>query len=523
MSWFGNLFSRVRASADDEDRSVFGDFWFSSIARRGIAGMRVGPEQAMRLGAVYACVRNVSEDFAKLPFRMYKEEPDGTRGARVTNHWLHRLLVKSPNRWQTPFDFVQMLEAHLELRGNAFCDPVVNGSGEILELLPLHPDRVKIDILPSGDFRYQVRQPNGTTALYPRGALWHLKGLAADIYRGYNPVELQADALGVGLAAQSYAGRYFANDAKPSGGWLEHPSNFKDKTQRDTFRESWQDQQSGANRGRLAVLEYGMKYHDVTINNKESQFIEARQLSRSEIAAMWRVPPHKIGDLTRATFSNIEQQSIEYGTDCIGPRAKRWESSIECDLLGEDSGYCVEFDLRQLMRGDSKARAEYYASGINAGWLTRNEARAEEGMDPLDGLDEPLQPLNMVEVGADPEPVQAPANQADDQPPADDGQDDPTDARLVSIAMAAAERIARRETQVVMQARASEDWQGALLKAYERHAEFVSAALGVNHEAALAYCGHQGHFIFDNPACDAAEFTAIAQSRLERLALKGTP
>lgn len=424
----------------DTDRSPWGDFWFTPVGGRSSSGMRVTAEQAMRLTAVYACVRNLSEDFAKLPFRMFRQADELAPRTPVTEHWLLRLICKKPNRWQTPFNWREMMQGHLALRGNAFNELVVDGQGEVTDLLPIHPDRVKIELLDNGSYRFRVKQRDGTEIVYRRDEIWHIKGLSPDGYVGYNPIELQADMLGAGMSAQEYAGRFFANDARPSGGWVEIPGKFADQAARKTFQESWQQGQGGKNRGKTAMLEGGMKYHDpVPVSNRDSQFIEARQMTIADIARMFRQPPHKIGDLSKATFSNIEQQSIEYGTDTMSPWCERWESSIECDLLGEDSGFEVEFDLRQLMRGDSAARVTYYTGGINGGWLTRNEARAEEGLDPIDGLDEPLQPLNMVEVGADPMQGSGPSGA-----PANPGPDDAGAARLNALLQGNAQRMARR-------------------------------------------------------------------------------
>jgi HK97 family phage portal protein len=424
----------------ETDRSPWGDFWFTPVSSRTSSGVRVAGDQAMRLTAVYACVRNLSEDFAKIPIRLYKQPVQDGKRTIVTDHWLLRLMCKRPNKWQTPFNWREMVMGHLALRGNAFNELVVGGNGEVTDLLPIHPDTIKIELLDSGSFRYRVRQRDGTEKTYRRDQLWHLKGLSPDGYMGYNPIELQAEMLGAGMSAQEYASRFFANDARPSGGWIEFPGKFTDQTARKVFQESWQQGQGGRNRGKTAVLEAGMKFHEVMISNRDSQFIESRAMTVGEIARMFRMPPHKIADLSKATFSNIEQQSIEYGTDTISPWAERWESSIECDLLGEDSGLEVEFDLRQLMRGDSQARVTYYNGGINGGWLTRNEVRIDEGLDPLKGLDEPLQPLNMVEA------ANAPDELAENGAPDDaiKPQDGETGARLHLLLQGNAHRLARR-------------------------------------------------------------------------------
>ncbi|NBW52302.1 MAG: phage portal protein, partial [Betaproteobacteria bacterium] len=208
-------------------------------------------------------------------------------------------------------------------------------------------------------------------------------------------------------------------------------------------RESYQQAQSGANRGKVLVLENGMKFHEVGVTNKDAQFLELRKFQITDVARLFRVPPHMIGDLDRATFSNIEQQSLEFVMHTMTPWAERWEASIESELLLEGDDIEVEFDFANLMRGDAASRASYYQSGIQNGWLTRNEARIAENLNPLDGLDEPLRPLNMVEestaedVALDTEQAEDPVQQATE--PSDEAA-----ARLRALIDSSAERWARR-------------------------------------------------------------------------------
>lgn len=216
---------------------------------------------------------------------------------------------------------------------------------------------------------------------------------------GMSPIDLARESLGMALAAQDYGARFFANDAKPTGGWIEFPGSFKDSEAKKVFRESYQAAQSGANRGKVLVLENGMKFHEVGVTNRDAQFLELRKFQITDIARLFRVPPHMIADLDRATFSNIEQQSLEFVMHTMTPWTERWEASIESELLLDGDDLEVEFDFANLMRGDAASRSSYYQSGIQNGWLTRNEARIAENLNPLDGLDEPLRPLNMVEEG----------------------------------------------------------------------------------------------------------------------------
>lgn len=417
------------------DRSPYGDFWFEPVSGRSNTGMRVSADTALRMSAVWACVRILSETLASMPFCMYRYKENGGKQF-ITDHPIARLFNKAPNRFQTPFEWREMLQAHLVLRGNAYNRIVTDQRGEITALEPFHPDAVKIEQLGGGDYRYRVRQANGTDLILSRGEVWHLRGLSFDGFFGLNPIELARDAVGMGLSAQEYGARFFQNDARP-GGVIEFKGSFKDATARKAFQESWQSGQSGANRGKTAVLEHDMKYQEVGINNADAQFIEVRKFQVTEIARMFRVPPHMIADLDRATFSNIEHQSLEFVLHTMTPWAERWESSIETSLLlDSETDLEIEFDFTSLLRGDHTARASYYNSGINTGWLTRNEARLMEGYDPLDGLDQPLQPLNMVPAG-----TLLPDASGSDRQKRQDGKEQ---ARMDALLASNAARMARR-------------------------------------------------------------------------------
>ena len=433
LSFFDRFRGSGGLSASADDRSPWGDFYFEPVSARTGSGMRVSPDSALRLAAVYACVRILAETMASLPLVIYQRRSDGGKD-KVTDHWLYRLMAKRPNRFQNPFEWREMLQGHLALRGNAYNQIITNARGEIIELMPIHPDRVKIELLASGEYRDRVTDRAGTEILMPRGEVWHLRGLSSDGLIGMSPIELARENLGMALAAQDYGARFFANDAKPTGGWIEFPGSFKDSEAKKVFRESYQSAQSGANRGKVLVLENGMKFHEVGVTNKDAQFLELRKFQITDIARLFRVPPHMIADLERATFSNIEQQSLEFVMHTMTPWAERWEASIEADLLLDSDDIEIEFDFANLMRGDAASRSSYYQSGIQNGWLTRNEARIAENLNPLDGLDEPLRPLNMVEESA-----------AENLPDAANvNPDDAAATRFRALVASGAERWARR-------------------------------------------------------------------------------
>lgn len=472
----------------DTDRSPFGNWWFQPVGMRSAAGMRVTAESARSLPAVWACVKVLSESFAVMPFELYRTTDDEKR-TKVRKHWLYRLLAKRPNRWQSPFEFRLMLQGHLALRGNAFCQITANDSGEIIELLPLHPDRMVAEQLPSGDYRYRYTDQNGAVHYFMRGEIWHLRGLSDDGVMGLSPISCEREAIGEGLAMQSYSSRFFGNDSRP-GGWIEYPGQFKDAQTKQTWRDSWQKMQGGANRGKVAVLERGMKFHELGINNADSQFIEGRGLKVADIARIFRVPPHMIADLSRATFSNIEQQSIDFWTGTMLPYAELWESSIEFSLLGQglpgaEDDLEPEFDMDRMMRGDAVARSTYYASRTQWGSMTPNQVRARENEEPLPWLDYTMRPANMVKMDADGEEgVEAPelpgAPDPDDQPkpPAAPGG-----RTLVaqSIAIASLARL-RRMTEATAARMARRIAAGQATPA-----ETLSEALGIEPDAAAAW------------------------------------
>jgi hypothetical protein len=340
-----------------------------------------------------------------------------------------------------------------------------------------------------------------------------------------NPIAAARDAIATGLSAQDYGMRFFQNDATP-GGWIEYPGQFKDDEQRRIFREQWQRQQAGRNRHKTAVLEFGMKYNPIEVKNSDAQFLETRKFSRSEIAALFRVPPHMIGDLERATFSNIEQQSLEFVSYSLMPWLVRWESAIRFAFIQPGDNLDVEFPTLALLRGDAAARSMYYHNGILDGWLTRNEARVSESYNPLDGLDEPLRPLNMVEEDdvTDPDDTNPNGGAAN---PDDANNDTPTtptapapDARLMALAEASAERIARKESLFVQAAHRSGDVAGALDAGYAKHAPFIAQALNVSPDAAAGYCRMRRDIAVDGH-CDIELFEHSARLVLARLALSG--
>ena len=398
------FWSAVSADSGD-DRAAHSDFWYQPLSTPTAAGVGVSPERALALPAVYSAVKVITDAIMQIPLIMYRRLADDGK-ERSKDHTLFSLLHDQPNEHQTSAEWREIMQHHVLLRGNAYSQISVGTGGRIDELgMPIHPDLVKPEkeVLRGGRvrFQYRVRQENRDVVL-DASEILHVRSLGTDGISGLSPIQLEREAIGVGLAAQDFTARFLQNDATP-GGYIEHPSNFKSDEQRKEFKNSWQSAQGGRNRRKLAVLEYGMKYHPVEVKLVDAQFLETRKYTNLDIARVFRVPPHLIMELDRATFSNITQQDIEFVKFTMLPWLKRWEQRLWAQLLDEDeqSQFFFEYLVDGLERGDGEARARYYKAGIQDGWLTRNEVRRRENLDPLDGLDEPLEPMNMRNPGGD--------------------------------------------------------------------------------------------------------------------------
>ena len=371
------------------------------------AGIIVNPQTAMQSAAVYSCVQVLAQSIAMLPVNLYQKLGDGSKKI-ADAHPVFELLHDQPNSYQTSIEFWEMMVASLCLRGNAYAYINRIGNGKIKELLPLHPDMVRVEMAADFTIRYQVTLPDGTFRHFSNGELFHIRGLTLNGWLGISPIAYAREAIGLALATEKFGGQLFRNGAK-MGGVLEHPGHLGEeayKRLKTTFDEAY----SGENAHKTAILEEGMKFSKITMTADDSQFLETRKYQRSEIAAIFRVPPHMIGDLERATFSNIEQQSLEFVNFTLMPWLARIEKAIKRDLLlGTDKQkYTAKFNVASLLRGDASSRATYYHNGILDGWMTRNEARQAESelgivLNPIDGLDTPLMPLNMTDGTDDPD------------------------------------------------------------------------------------------------------------------------
>lgn len=300
---------------------------------------------------------------------------------------LYFLLHDEPNPEMTSFVFRETLMTHLLLWGNAYAQIIRNGKGEVLALYPLMPDRMSVDRDERGRLYYEYTvnsddaptMKGSTVRLQPADVL-HIPGLGFDGLVGYSPIAMAKNAIGMAIACEEYGAKFFANGAQPSG-VLEHPGTIKDPSR---VRESWTQTFGGSqNANKVAVLEEGMKYTPISISPDQAQFLETRKFQINEIARIFRVPPHMVGDLEKSSFSNIEQQSLEFVKYTLDPWVSRWEQSMVRSLLTaeEKKQYFIKFNVDGLLRGDYQSRMNGYATARQNGWMSANDIRELENMD----------------------------------------------------------------------------------------------------------------------------------------------
>lgn len=356
------------------------------------AGKNVNERSAMQMTAVYSCVRILAEAVAGLPLHLYRYKEDGGKERAIDNN-LYHLLHDEPNKEMSSFIFRETLMTHLLLWGNAYAQIIRNGKGEVVALYPLMPNKMQVDRDENGELYYiytrssdEAKTMDGVTVyLTPRDVL-HIPGLGFDGLVGYSPIAMAKNAIGLAIATEEYGAKFFANGAAPSG-VLEHPGTIKDPSR---LRENWNSTFGGsANSGKVAVLEEGMKYTPISISPEQAQFLETRKFQIDEIARIFRVPPHMVGDLEKSSFSNIEQQSLEFVKYTLDPWVIRWEQSLSRALLNEDEKrkYFFKFNLEGLLRGDYESRMSGYAVARQNGWMSANDIRELENMDKIPAED----------------------------------------------------------------------------------------------------------------------------------------
>lgn len=352
------------------------------------SGKNVNEFTAMQTTAVYACVRILSETLAALPLQLYRYTPGGKE--RVYDHPLYHLLHDEPNPEMTSFIFRETLMSHLLIWGNAYAQIIRDRLGRVQGLYPLRPDKMTVCRDENGQIYYlYTKTSDENPAIKPYGQVplrkdevLHIPGLGFDGLVGYSPIAMARNAVGMTMACEEYGASFFANGASPSG-VLEHPGVLKDPAK---VRDSWNAvYQGSANAHKVAVLEEGMKYQQIGIPPEEAQFLETRKFQLNEIARLYRIPPHMIGDLEKSSFNNIEQQSMEFVKYTLDPWVIRWEQAMQKALFlpEEKKQFFLKFNVNGLMRGDYESRMTGYSIGRQNGWLSANDIREMEDMNPV--------------------------------------------------------------------------------------------------------------------------------------------
>ena len=390
MYIFSSLFkARDKPTQSHSQQTTLTGSYYSLFFGSTSSGKPVNENTAMQMTAVYSCVRILSEAVAGLPLGLYRYNDSGGK-EKAPQHPLYSLLHDEPNPEMTSFAFRETLMGHLLLWGNAYAQIIRNARGEVLALYPLMPNKMTVDRDGYGRlyYLYQRTMDDAPTLgsgqqvyLRPEDVL-HIPGLGFDGLVGYSPIAMAKNAVGLAIATEEYGAKFFANGAAP-GGVLEHPGVVKDPAR---VRESWNSvYQGSSNAHRVAVLEEGMKYTPIGISPEQAQFLETRKFQINEIARIFRVPPHMVGDLEKSSFSNIEQQSLEFVKYTLDPWVVRWEQAM-CRVLlsnSEKPEYFIKFNVDGLLRGDYASRMSGYATARQNGWMSSNDIRELENLDRI--------------------------------------------------------------------------------------------------------------------------------------------
>ena len=381
------IFSGLFKSRDKPQNSTAGSS-YTFFMGGSTAGKYVNERSAMQMTAVYSCVRILAEAVAGLPLHLYRYTESGGK-EKAIDHPLYLLLHDEPNPEMSSFVFRETLMTHLLLWGNAYAQIIRNGKNEVIALYPLMPNKMEVDRDEHGQLYYKYQRSNdeaptmdGSSVILKPCDVLHIPGLGFDGLVGYSPIAMAKNAIGMAIACEEFGAKFFANGAAPSG-VLEHPGTIKDPSR---VRDAWQSQFGGSsNSGKVAVLEEGMKYTPISISPEQAQFLETRKFQINEIARIFRVPPHMVGDLEKSSFSNIEQQSLEFVKYTLDPWVIRWEQSIMRSLLSpeEKKTYFAKFNLDGLLRGDYQSRMNGYAIGRQNGWMSANDIRELENLDRI--------------------------------------------------------------------------------------------------------------------------------------------
>ena len=426
MNWLQKLLNLPRVGRTKPDSSRM---WFVGATQ---SGAYVDQETALNYAAVWASVRVISETVAQLPWKTYRRTARGKKEAG--EHPVAWLLHTQPNPESSAFRWKRAAVADCLVWGNAYAEIERDGSGRPLNLWPIHPSRVKVERDAVGDLVYRVRAQDNTDVILRAADVLHFRGIGDDDIVGTSVIAKARQSIGLGLAMESFGSSFFGNGTN-MGGTLTHPGKLS-KEARTNLEDSMRSRAGGKNALKTIVLEEGMKFERMGIPPEDAQFLESRTFQVLEVARWFRVPPHKLYDLSRATWNNIEHQSIEFVTDTIVPWTCNLEEEANLKLFGRQqrSTHYTKFALQALLRGDTASRFSAYATARQWGWLSVNDIRELEDMNPITGGNQYLVPSNMTTPAKLEEaPAPGAAKPGSPREPAPEPEDDPPPPGLESL------------------------------------------------------------------------------------------
>jgi HK97 family phage portal protein len=468
MTYLQRLFGQTSSLSPEEER-----FWTESYALRTNSGIRVTADSALKISAAWACCRLISETVAMLPHIVYKRLGNGGK-ERATSHPLYSILHDQPNQRQTSFEFTDMMQMHALLRGSGIAKIKSGPRGPVDRLIPIHPDRViATEEIDEDRLRYKIVEKDGTINTYLDDEIFNLRGLSLDGVTSVSVISYARESMGLTLAAERFGAKLFNNYSRP-GGFLKHPGHLSTEAQ-NRLREQTEEMTGGENLHRMGVLEEGMDWVPVTFTPEDSQMLQTREFQAEDVCRWFRVPPHMVGLTSKATSwgSGIEELSRGFVTYVLMPWLVRWQQLISKDLIIASESYFVEFLTEALLRGDIQKRYSAYAVGRNGGWLSTNEIRKAENMNPIEGGDDDyLTALNMkrsIDI----------ENQSTDD----------SNAHYRQILRESAARVARKEVAAMTRAaeREENDWYSAVDAFCKNHVEFVAQTMCIPFETAAKY------------------------------------
>lgn len=489
------LFSSVIAPALGATYQNWDDFWYQKDPRFGTAthaGVTASPEQAMRLSTFYAGVRLFADLVGYLPLHLYRRRADGGKD-RAVDHPEYQLLRRAPNQFQTAIRWRQLGMRHTLLRGN-FYNLIVASTRRIQELIPLDPDRMTVKLLPSGRRGYVYRSSDTQPAMVlTQDEVFHVMGPSLDGVTGISLVEFSRESVGRAVAEENYSARFWSQGAATKGALTTEGKLTPD--QRTANEKAWQDSQGGWwNAHKTALLEGGLKWVQIGVSARDSQYIEGREFSVEDITRWFGIPPHMVGAMTKSTSwgSGLEEQFLGFLITALAPWLTLWEQDIDRQILDDSDEFFAEFLIDALLRADSAARALANRSYVDGGIFSVNEVRIQENKNPLKGAQyEKPQRAQNIGGGGDPA-TSLPARRPRPPEPEPDEDEDAADARARGVTLRAATRTVRKEIEAITKwapryAGNPAGWREWVADFYGKHVVVLEEALGLEATQARQY------------------------------------